>query len=83
MAQDPGRPNSPPAANPLSRLTERELAVLALIAEGKSNKEIAFALYITIHTVKAHTSKIFYKLGNVRRVEAAIIYAMHSSEDAA
>jgi DNA-binding NarL/FixJ family response regulator len=62
-------------ASPLARLTERERAVLALITEGKSNKEIAQALFITIHTVKAHTSRLLHKLNKESRTELAVLWA--------
>lgn len=56
------------------RLTKRELAVLELLTQGKSNKEIARILVITIHTVKAHITRIFYKLGVQSRTEAAVLW---------
>jgi LuxR family maltose regulon positive regulatory protein len=51
-------------------LTERELQVLGLLAGGKSNREIADELYISLDTVKKHVSHIFTKLGAVNRTEA-------------
>lgn len=53
-------------------LTEREMEILQLIAEGKSNQEIAEALYITIKTVKSHISNILPKLNVSDRTQAAI-----------
>jgi DNA-binding NarL/FixJ family response regulator len=53
-------------------LTDREREVLELIVEGKSNKEIAEALQITIHTVKAHVCNIIQKLAVDDRTQAAI-----------
>lgn len=50
-------------------LTERELEVLNLIAEGLSNKEIAERLVITINTVKTYIKNIYEKLGVNRRVQ--------------
>jgi DNA-binding NarL/FixJ family response regulator len=47
---------------PLERLTVREREVLKLIAEGKSRKEIADLLYISVHTVGHHRSNIMKKL---------------------
>jgi DNA-binding CsgD family transcriptional regulator len=59
----------------ISNLTRRELQVLELLAEGLSNKEIARALIITTHTVKAHITRILYKLGADSRTEAAVLWA--------
>ena len=53
-------------------LTERESEVLGKIVEGKSNKEIADALFITIHTVKAHVANIIPKLAVDDRTQAAV-----------
>lgn len=53
-------------------LSERELAVLALIVEGKSNGEIAGALYISIHTAKFYVSNLLDKLNVDDRVAAAV-----------
>ena len=51
-------------------LTERESNVLALMAEGAANKEIAARLHISEHTVKFHVSSILAKLGAATRTEA-------------
>lgn len=53
-------------------LSERELEVLKLIAEGRSNSEIADELIIALGTVKAHTSSIYGKLGVQGRTQAVI-----------
>lgn len=52
-------------------LNERELAVLDLIAEGLTNREIGERLYLSEKTIKHHVSDILSKLGIARRVEAA------------
>jgi DNA-binding NarL/FixJ family response regulator len=53
-------------------LTEREREVLALIADGLSNKEIAQRLFVTVRTADFHVSNILRKLDAVSRVEAAV-----------
>ena len=51
-------------------LTPRELEVLTLLAEGKSNKEIARSLGISVHTVKFHVGALIDKLDAVGRTDA-------------
>jgi LuxR family maltose regulon positive regulatory protein len=67
----------PGAATPTARhqpliepLSERELEVLRLIADGLSNAEIASRLVVTVGTVKAHTSNLYGKLGVNTRTRA-------------
>lgn len=62
-------------ALPHHDLTEREMEVLKLIAEGRSNQEVADELYIGIKTVKFHVTNILAKLGVEDRTQAAI-YAL-------
>jgi DNA-binding CsgD family transcriptional regulator len=52
-------------------LTETERRVAALVAEGLANKEVAAALFVTVHTVEAHLSRIYRKLGIRSRRELA------------
>lgn len=59
------------AAGALARLSKRELEVLALVAAGKTNKQIATALYISEHTVARHVSNLLNKLGAPSRTAAA------------
>jgi DNA-binding NarL/FixJ family response regulator len=56
-------------------LTPRERDVLALLAEGLANKQIAPRLGISEHTVKAHVAAIFAKLGAGTRAEAVVTAA--------
>ncbi|GEL12732.1 LuxR family DNA-binding response regulator [Lapidilactobacillus concavus DSM 17758] len=58
-------------------LTAREREVLLLIAQGKSNKEIADELFITLKTVKTHVSNILAKLQVEDRTQAAIYAFQH------
>ena len=55
---------------PESGLSERELEVLALLAAGKTNAEVADALFISIGTVKSHSANIYRKLEAKNRTEA-------------
>ncbi|HEX8918850.1 MAG TPA: response regulator transcription factor [Chloroflexota bacterium] len=66
---------APKRDDPLEPLTEREREVLALVAQGKANKEIARQLRISDRTVRTHVSSILGKLGLVSRTQAAL-YAM-------
>jgi DNA-binding NarL/FixJ family response regulator len=67
------------AASPLreahgsSVLTAREREILALVAQGRSNGEIARQLFISVKTVSVHVSNILAKLGAGGRTEAAAI----------
>lgn len=59
---------------PFGSLTPRELEVLKLLAAGKTNKEIAWILRITVNTAKKHVSQILSKLNVSSRMEAALLY---------
>jgi DNA-binding NarL/FixJ family response regulator len=54
-------------------LTQREHDILALLAEGRSNRDIAQRLYLSEKTVKAHLAAIFRKLGVTNRTQAAMM----------
>jgi DNA-binding NarL/FixJ family response regulator len=62
---------------PGTALTEREREVLALIARGYTNKQIAEALYVSEKTARNHVSHILEKLGLSRRSEAAAYAVEH------
>lgn len=62
-----------PAARSLHRLTDRERAVLLLIAEGLSNADIATRMHLSTGTVKDHVSAILTKLEVGSRVQAALL----------
>jgi len=71
LATRPERP--PPSDRVLAGLTEREREVLALVAEGLSNADVAERLYISPRTAGVHVSNILAKLGASGRTEAAAI----------
>jgi LuxR family maltose regulon positive regulatory protein len=60
----------PPAPLLIEPLTERELELLRLVAGGRSNQEIAQALFLAVGTVKKHLNNIFGKLGVNSRTQA-------------
>ena len=74
VSPTPGR-RPPPRADhaPGGALTPRETEIVALVAEGRSNGEIARALFISTKTVSVHVSNILAKLGAASRTEAAAI----------
>jgi DNA-binding NarL/FixJ family response regulator len=63
---------SQPLPQPSERLTSREQEVLALLARGRSNKEIADALVISRKTASVHVSNLLAKLGMRSRTQAAL-----------
>jgi NarL family two-component system response regulator LiaR len=65
-------PAPPPDSKSLEQLSEREIDVLRLIADGMENAEIADALNISPRTAKNHVSNILAKLGLPSRVQAAV-----------
>jgi DNA-binding NarL/FixJ family response regulator len=62
-------------------LSEQELKVLALIAQGKTNKEIAASLHLGEGTVRNYVSSIFSKLGLSNRAEATAYAVRHNLDD--
>ena len=70
------RPNQPSNGKEqkLASTTKREREILALVAEGKSNRDIAGLLFISEGTVKVHVKSMLKKLGFKSRVEAAVWY---------
>jgi DNA-binding NarL/FixJ family response regulator len=63
----------------LDSLTPREREVLAMIADGRSNREIARGLNVAEKTVKAHVSSVLAKLGVQDRTQAAVFAVRHTS----
>jgi LuxR family maltose regulon positive regulatory protein len=66
---DPAKPRIP-ASIGVEPLSEREIQVLQLIAEGLTNQEIAARLYLSLNTVKVHTRNIYGKLDAHHRAGA-------------
>lgn len=83
-----GRSLSPETAEKLThyitsdKLSEREIEVLGLISQGKSNKEIADMLFVTDNTVKMHVKKILLKLHANDRTQAVVIAIQRGLLDA-
>jgi two-component system, NarL family, response regulator DevR len=69
------RPSTQVSSDPLAELSEREREILPLIAEGKTNREIALRLSLSEHSVKSYVSNILQKLHLARRAEAAAFMA--------
>ena len=78
LAKDLMRPQPPAPAS--DTLTERELDVLRLLAQGLTNQEIAAALSISATTVRAHVSSILTKLHVSNRTQAAMVAREHGLE---
>jgi DNA-binding CsgD family transcriptional regulator len=81
LRHPPGLPTGPASPGPAvtggdprqrleDPLSERELEVLALLASGKTNSEVARDLYVSVGTVKSHTGNIYRKLDARNRTEA-------------
>jgi DNA-binding NarL/FixJ family response regulator len=68
---------SPTSAVPTAGLTGRELQVLALVATGRNNREIAEELSISDHTVRRHLQNIFAKAGVSSRAAATAFAFQH------
>jgi DNA-binding NarL/FixJ family response regulator len=62
-----------PKPQTVNALTDREREVLALVAEGLSNQQIADALVISERTARTHVSNILGKLGVASRTQAALL----------
>ena len=71
LARDLMQPQAP--APKSSQFTARELDVLRLLVQGKSNPEIAQALYISATTVRSHVTAILTKLNVANRTQAALV----------
>jgi serine/threonine-protein kinase len=73
-------------SDPLQSLSDRERAVLELMAEGRSNQAIADRLVVHVRTVESHVSSLMSKLGvspepdDHRRVRAVLLYLAHAGE---
>ena len=74
LMQQVTTPRKPEAG---AQLTDREREVLKLLAEGRSNKEIARSLVVSERTVKGHVSNILGKLGLQDRTQAALYAVRH------
>lgn len=66
----PTEPGAVPQDGLIESLSDREVQVLELIAEGLTNQEVAQALFLSLYTIKSHARNIFGKLGVKNRTEA-------------
>jgi len=73
----PATPSAPASSVLHEPLTERESEVLVLMADARSNAEIAGALFIGEATVKTHVSRVLQKLGARDRVQAIVLAIRH------
>ena len=69
-----------PYDDELAQLTQQERKILLLVAEGKTNKEIAAEVFLSDKTVKNYVSSILSKLNLQRRAQAAAFVAKHKGE---
>ena len=87
-ARTSSTPRSPPVcsnacgADPeedetIARLSQQERQVLALLAEGLTNRQIAERLYLAEKTIKNYVTSVLAKMGMARRTEAAVYAAKH------
>lgn len=74
----PGNARGGSGQNPLDALAAREWKVLAAVAEGKTDKEVALALDLTTKTARNYLDRVFTKLKVHSRTEAALLFARHS-----
>jgi DNA-binding NarL/FixJ family response regulator len=76
-----GQPQTEPKASPLDLLTEQERRVLAELATGKADKEIALGLGLEPKTVRNYVTHVFRKLGVHSRTQAALLHARLTRPD--
>jgi len=69
------------SSNRIGHLTSRQREVLALVARGKTNKEIAEELVLSLRTVERHIADIYTKIG-VRHRSEAVAYALNEPRSA-
>lgn len=73
-------PTGPAPSAGIDALTPRLREVLELLAEGLPNKEIAYLMGISPATVKAHVAALFRRLGAESRLEAAMLFWLHTEQ---
>jgi DNA-binding NarL/FixJ family response regulator len=76
------RARKQPPPSPMDELTARERDVAALVADGRSNRDVAHALGTSEGTVKSHLHNVFEKLGVDNRTAIAILVARERSRNA-
>lgn len=77
MVLDPQVENPPPLKGERKTLTQREMEVLQMITQGKSNKEIAAELQLSANTVAVHRANIMDALG-IHKTAELVVYAIRN-----
>lgn len=75
MLSAPDWSEHPPPARPLALLTQRELQVAELVADGQTNRQIGGELFLSVKTVERHLARIFSKLDISARAKLAAMVA--------
>ncbi len=73
VAEFAARAKEPPSRGALARLTDREREVVALVADGRSNEQIAAALFMSHATARTHVSRAMIKLGARSRAQLVVL----------
>jgi DNA-binding NarL/FixJ family response regulator len=79
LARGEAQTSTAPLERLIEPLSEREADVLRLLAEGRTNKDIAQTLILSVRTVEAHLRSVYGKLGIRSRTEAALWAVRHGS----
>ena len=79
--QDPPGDIQDHGASPVGSLTDTECRIAGLVAQGKTNREVASAMFVTENTVQTHVRHIFQKLGVRSRTELTALFLSASANN--